>query len=536
MTTFHPLYNQHMASMKLSAFIRNNIEAILQEWEKFADSIQPKTGDMDSEDLRDHAKRMLEDVADDLDSPESKHEQVEKSKGQNPKSAFASAAVDHGLERMRSGFDIIGVVGEYRFMRATVIRLWAENNPLEALDPYDLIRFNEALDKLIYEAVGSFSAESDRRARLFDTVLSSDHGYILDPDCKFIYANKPMLQALNISLDELVGKSHFDLNFSAASEIQDNVKQVMQTAEKLRSEVKYTFSSGEERYFEYVFTPIFDEEKKIEFVAATERDVTDRKRATEILRESQKQLLAVNDELERRVEKRTRELQETQAQCLHAEKLSAIGKMSAAFAHEFNNPLQTVMTILHTFKKWGELDRVYLDLAISESCRMKNLIASLQDFNRPSAGNKILTDVHASIDSVLMLCKSDFRLKRISTVQNYCEQLPRIMAIPDQIKQVLLNLLNNAADACVPNGGEITISTWQEEQKVAIAIQDTGVGIHPEKLSLIFQPFYSTKPEVKGTGLGLSICHGIIQAHNGEIRVESQPGKGSTFTVLLPIK
>lgn len=270
-------------------------------------------------------------------------------------------------------------------------------------------------------------------------------------------------------------------------------------------------------------------------MAATERDVTDRKRATEALHESQKQLQDVNEELERRVEKRTRELQETQAQCLHVEKLSAICKISAAFAHEFNNPLQTVMTILHTFKKWGELDRVYLDMAIGESCRMKNLISSLQDFSRPSAGNKIPMDVHASIDSVLMLCQSDFKQKKISTAQNYDEKLPRIMAIPDQIKHVLLNLLSNAAEACVPDGGEITISTWQEEQKVAVAIQDTGVGIHPEKLSLIFQPFYSTKPGVKGTGLGLSICHGIIKAHNGEIRAESQPGKGSTFTVLLPI-
>jgi signal transduction histidine kinase len=348
-----------------------------------------------------------------------------------------------------------------------------------------------------------------------------------------------MLQALNISLDELVGKSHFDLHFSSATEIQNNVKHVVQMAEKLRSEVMYCFPSGEVRYFEYVFTPVIGNEKKVDFVAATERDVTDRKRATEELLKSEEKLLALNDELERKVERRTRELLETQAKYLHVEKLSAIGKMSAAFAHEFNNPLQAVMTTLHGFKKWGKLeeeDRVYLDMAISESCRMKNLILSLQDFNRPSAGNTTLMDVHASIDYVLLLCKSDFKQKQISTILNYAEQLPQIPAIEDQIKQVFLNLLNNAADACVPNGGEITISTWQEEQNVAIAIKDTGVGIHPEKLSMIFQPFYTTKPEVKGVGLGLSTCHGIVQAHHGEIRVESQPGKGSTFTVLLPVK
>ena len=299
-------------------------------------------------------------------------------------------------------------------------------------------------------------------------------------------------------------------------------------AEKLRSEVMYCFPSGEVRYFEYVFTPVIGNEKKVEAVAATERDVTDRKRATEGLRKSEEKLLALNEELERRVESRTRELLETQAKYLHVEKLSAIGKMSAAFAHEFNNPLQAVMTILHGFKKWGKLeeeDRVYLGLAISESCRMKNLILSLQDFNRPSAGNKMLMDVHASIDYVLLLCKSDFKQKRISTELNYAEQLPQILAISDQIKQVLLNLLNNAADACGTNGGKITISTWQEDHRIAIAIQDTGVGINPENMDLIFQPFYTTKPEIKGTGLGLSVCYGIVQAHNGEIRVESQPGE-----------
>ena len=216
--------------MKLSTFIRNNIEAVLQEWEQFADSIQPKSGDMDKAALLDHAKLMLQDIADDLDTQEGKHEQAEKSKGLNQGTA-TSAALDHGLERMRSGFEITGVISEYRFMRATVIRLWNELRPEEALNSYDLIRFNEALDQLIYEAVGSFSAECNRQKRLFDTVLSSDHGYILDVDGRFVYANQPMLQTLNISLEELVGKSHFDLHFSSAIEIQNNVNHVVQISD-----------------------------------------------------------------------------------------------------------------------------------------------------------------------------------------------------------------------------------------------------------------------------------------------------------------
>jgi len=256
------------------------------------------------------------------------------------------------------------------------------------------------------------------------------------------------------------------------------------------------------------------------------------------IKTSEDRLHALNDELERRVEQRTRELQETQAQYLHAEKLSAIGKLSASIAHEFNNPLQGIMTILQSFIKWNKLeeeDKVLLDLAYSESRRMKQLILSLQDFNRPSSGKKVLMDVHASVDSLLFLCRSDFTHKRISTVLNYAESLPQIRAVPDQIKQIILNLLNNAADACLQKGGVITISTWQEGERIALAIKDTGLGMKSEEINMIFQPFYSTKPAVKGTGLGLSVCHGIVQNHRGDIRVESQPGEGSTFIVLLPI-
>jgi signal transduction histidine kinase len=176
-----------------------------------------------------------------------------------------------------------------------------------------------------------------------------------------------------------------------------------------------------------------------------------------------------------------------------------------------------------------------LDLAIVESERMKKLIHDLQDFNRPSSHMKVPMDVHDSLEALLLLYKSDFSKKGITTVLNYAEGVPQVLAVPDQIKQVFLNLLNNAMDACPQTGGVITISSRQEGKQVAVAIKDNGTGIKPEKIGLIFQPFYTTKSEIKGTGLGLSICHGIVQYHHGEILVESQFGEGSTFTVLLPI-
>ena len=145
-------------------------------------------------------------------------------------------------------------------------------------------------------------------------------------------------------------------------------------------------------------------------------------------------------------------------------------------------------------------------------------------------------DGHQSLNAILLLHKSDFKRKRIFVVLDYAGQLPKILAVPDQIKQVFLNLLTNAADACQHRGGVITVRTRQEDHRVAVAIHDTGIGIKDEEMGLLFQPFYTTKPEVKGTGLGLSVSYGIVKRHNGEIRVTSQPETGTTFTVLLPIQ
>jgi PAS domain S-box-containing protein len=521
--------------MKLSVFIRNNLEAILQEWDLFAHSIQPY---LDKKTLRDHAEQLLKHIADDIETPQSKNEQTIKSKGHKPNPLIMSAADKHGVDRFVIGFIITEVIAEYRFLRATVIRLWNKHNPSASPNSYDLIRFNEALDEQVSESVESFHIEHEMQTRQLDTVLSStpDHNYVLDLHGKFIYANKPMLKLLNLPFNEMVGKSHSDL--TTATEVHNAVRKVIETAESHNGEVEYTFHSGEKRYYECVCTPVLDDEKKIEAVTVAEHDITDRKISAENLRISKEQLQTLNNELEQRVEKRSHELQKAQAQYLHAVKLSAIGQLSASIAHEFNNPLQGTRTILKGLKRRAildEEDKELLDLAIVENERMGNLIKSLRDFNQPSAGEKKAMDVHAALDSLLLLYRSDFKRKKIETERNYAEGFPQVEVVPDQIKQVFLNLLNNAKDACSKNGGVITISTCYEDQSVAVEIKDTGVGFTPEEKDEIFIPFYTTKSKEEGTGLGLSISREIIQYHQGEIRAESQPGEGSTFTILLPV-
>jgi len=267
-------------------------------------------------------------------------------------------------------------------------------------------------------------------------------------------------------------------------------------------------------------------------VTFTALDITERKGM-------ETKLLMANVDLERRVEQRTFELQETQKKFLHAEKLSAIGKLSASIAHEVNNPLQGILSILKGIKKratMDEEDRQLLQAAINENMRIKDLIHTLQDFNRPTSGKKTMMDLHKTIDSILLLNKYDFKSKGISVVLEYADWLPQIFAVPDQIKQILLNLLSNAIDACHTPRSIITINTWTEDDQVALQIKDTGIGIKPENIERIFEPFYTTKPEVKGTGLGLPVVYGIVKYHHGTAHVTSVPGEGTRFTIHLPIK
>lgn len=249
-------------------------------------------------------------------------------------------------------------------------------------------------------------------------------------------------------------------------------------------------------------------------------------------------LIQAHNELEQRVRERTLELQQSHEQLLHSEKLGAIGNLSASIAHEFNNPLQSVMTIIKGIEQYvpmAEKEKELIALALQECQRMKRLIADLRDFSRPSSDKREELDLHVTLDALLLLTKKDFLNRHITIVKEYANTLQPVMAVSDQLKQVFLNLLNNAADAC-NDGGVITISTEAVEGgRVIVHIEDNGIGIPSQNLNQLFEPFFTTKPEIKGTGLGLSVSYGIIKKHSGSIEVQSEAGKGTKFSVILPI-
>jgi len=260
-------------------------------------------------------------------------------------------------------------------------------------------------------------------------------------------------------------------------------------------------------------------------------------RAMAKIKEANRRILIEKDHLEALVKERTIELEKSHTQLLHSEKLSAVGSLSASIAHEFSNPLQGVMVVLKVLSENAPLaqeEQRMVSLALHECRRMKDLIANLRDFYRPTSGKLEPVDLHAVLDALLLIAKKELLTRKISVVKKYADNFSPVIGVADQLKQVLMNLLNNASYAC-ENGGAITLATTTTEDGVVVHIEDTGTGISQKNLARIFEPFFTTKPETKGTGLGLSVSYGIIKNHGGRIEVKSEAGKGSVFSVFLPL-
>jgi len=228
--------------------------------------------------------------------------------------------------------------------------------------------------------------------------------------------------------------------------------------------------------------------------------------------------------------------QATRQQIGQSEKLAAIGRLAAGVAHEINNPLTGVLTFAHLLRQKENMtgqDKQDLDLIVHETARAAEIVRGLLDFARERPVVKELLDLNEVTRQTLRLIRSQKPVKQVAIVEDLAADLPRVDADKNQLQQVLVNLSLNACEA-MPNGGTLLISTLAQDGKVLVKLTDTGCGIKKEHLGRIFDPFFSTKPVGKGTGLGLSVSYGIIQQHGGAIEVESEEGKGSTFTVVLP--
>ncbi len=327
--------------------------------------------------------------------------------------------------------------------------------------------------------------------------------------------NKKGCEILGYNENEIIGKNWSD--HFVPEHFRRDVKTVISklivgnTHVEKYYETPILTKKGEERLIAWRNNYITDDNGAIVSIIASGDDITEAKQAEKDLKNVNKQLL-------------------------HAEKLSAVGSLAASIAHEFNNPLQGIMGIIKGVARRNDLGKEDIELmtmATDECNRMRDLIKNLQDFNRPSSGEITPVDIHTTINTLLVLIRKEYESKDIIVMTNLSENMPLIEVVADQIKQVLLNLLNNAIYAC-DNGGIITIETEAHEKTVCIKIHDTGSGIKSENIGHIFEPFFTTKPDLKGTGLGLSISYGIIKKHKGKIVVDSELGEGTTFTITLP--
>lgn len=231
-----------------------------------------------------------------------------------------------------------------------------------------------------------------------------------------------------------------------------------------------------------------------------------------------------------------RKLRETQDQLIQSERLAAMGRLTSQIAHEINNPLYGIMNTLELLKAEipeASKRRKLLDMSLSEIARLSLMLKNMLTFSRPDQEARVEVSVNTFLESILMLMEKQLREADIKVVVQYDRDVPEVKVSPGQIRQVILNLVKNAIEA-MANGGTLTVSTGMERNMVRITIQDTGVGMDGPVKEKIFDAFFTTKQQVRGVGLGLSVCYGIIQDHGGEIVVDSEPGKGSTFTILLP--
>jgi signal transduction histidine kinase len=319
------------------------------------------------------------------------------------------------------------------------------------------------------------------------------------------------------------------------------------------------------------FLPIACEDNDISHICITINDATQTainqmklKRTSKILIEEKKAQQAL-----------IKKLEETKSQLLQSEKMASIGQLAAGVAHEINNPVGFIKSNFSSLKHYAnelnitiekyntilnqlsdtdiqktineinedhDIEFVTEDLTnlLTESfdgiSRIEDIVKSLKHFSRADSNEWEQADINQGIESTLKVVAHE--LKYIADIEKNFEDLPSIQCLPMQINQVFMNLLVNAGQAIDKENkdGKITIVTKQVNDKIAIKIQDNGVGIKQSDLNKIFDPFYTSKPVGEGTGLGLSLSYSIIQKHNGEIFAESEIGKGTTFNVLLPIK
>jgi len=358
-----------------------------------------------------------------------------------------------------------------------------------------------------------FVQQSEERVRLLlDNVVEAIFGIDIQGNCTF--ANNSCLRLLGYKrVEDLLGQQmhklihHSRPDGSPLPEEQCRIYQSFKDAKGTHVEDEVLWrADGSSFQAEYWAHPIYREGKVTGSVISF-LDITERK--------------------------------ELELMLMQSDKLSAVGQLAAGIAHEINNPLGIILGFAQAAaKKIKDSDALFLPIESirREALRCKNLVENLLAFSRQSKTQMGEIDINEPITNTLSIIEAQAKVKSVEIIKEL-DILPLLMGNQNQIQQVIINLCSNAIDA-MPDGGKITVRTRSgpvgNEKKIILEVEDNGSGIPEEVRGKMFNPFFTTKEVGKGTGLGLSLVYEIIQRHNGVIKVESDCGRGTTFTIILP--
>lgn len=399
--------------------------------------------------------------------------------------------------------------------------------------------------RLLWNTVTLQEKELRERTEELVTILDGiqDSIVVITPEREIVEANRAFLDQMGYSRDQVIGRMCHEvfLNVMQPCEQGDIVcplKQVVRNRRPEQQTLKRVDHDGELRYIEVTLFPIWETDGKISRFVETSRDITDRKKEEE----------EIALRLERMVEERKRQLEETHAKLLHQDKMASLGKLSASVVHEINNPIAGILNLLRLIQRIideeslnaGEIQsfKRYINLMETETRRISRIVSNLLAFSKQSKITVRHLNLNQIIEKTLLLNANLLKINGIKVKKELELNLPDIMGSEDQFQQVLMNLVSNAAEAMEGAGrGTLKIETGHslKNNSVIVRVQDSGVGISKENLKELFEPFFTTKKKGKGVGLGLSVVYGIIEEHQGSISVESEVGRGTAFVVEVPL-
>ena len=408
------------------------------------------------------------------------------------------------------------------------------------------------------------TTESARLEYLIDNTPAIIYSSVPSGDFKMTFVSANASRVLGYDPEEMVADPNFWFNHIHPDDIPAIFSSLAMVFVEGQRTYEYRFRASDGRYLwmHDTLRLIRDTEGNPLEVIGSLTNITERRLMEEALKKT-------GEEQKLLIEK----LQQAQAQLLQSEKMASIGQLAAGVAHEINNPVgfvnsnmgslrsyvetlfqvvdgydailartncgSEVTTAVAQLKEQADLEFLKEDVTalVKESMdglkRVKDIVQSLKDFSHVGETDWQMADLHHGLDSTLNIAHNEFKYK--ATIDKQYGQLPLVKCMASQLNQVFMNLIVNASHA-IKESGVITIRTGTDGEWVWIEIGDTGVGILPEHLPRIFEPFFTTKPVGQGTGLGLSLSYNIVKKHGGCIDVESEAGKGTRFTIRLPVE